>query len=287
MDLAAIRGLGRLNAKQNYGGNCTLELTIGYGCRFMFGFSSGMESNSTAQATLFMTNKPQKPENQPKADERNIVSLDSAYEGASLEDRLYLFWHNYQKVIIGVCAAAAVVLAGWGIINVVQERREARISSEFQAAITIDEKLAFAERTSGHVAAGAAFLEVADHYFGEGDYEASAVYYQRAASNLGELPTAGRAKIGHAVSVALAARENEALQAFEEIGRDPRNYSIVRAEAYYHAATLAVGLGQHATARGHIERVSEYDQSQMWIRRAMGLSQALPDEESDPMVDAS
>jgi tetratricopeptide (TPR) repeat protein len=245
----------------------------------MFGFIGGKDHGFIASATVFMTNKPQKPETQPKADERNIVSLDSDYEGASLEDRLYLIWHNYQKVIIGVCAAAAVVLAGWGIIHVAQERREARIASEYQEAGTIDEKLAFAERTVGHVAAGAAFLEVADHYFSEGGYDTAAAHYLRAANDLGDLPTAGRAKIGHAVSLAMSGRESEALTAFEGVGRDAGNYSIVRAEAYYHAATLAIGLGQPATARSYIERVNEYDQSQMWSRRAMGLSQALPDEE--------
>lgn len=226
-----------------------------------------------------MTKKSDQPENQPKADERNIVSLDSAYEGASLEDRVFLFWHKYQKAIIAFCVAAVVLLAGWGIIYVVQETREARIASEFQEAQSIDELRAFAERNSPHTSAGSAFLEVADHYFEEGDYAEAASLYRRAASDLGDLPTAGRAKIGHGISLALAGESAEALTALEEVARDPDNYEIVRAEAYYHAATVAIDLEQYSTARDYIERIGEVDISQMWVGRARGLKQALPEDE--------
>lgn len=226
-----------------------------------------------------MTKKPQQPENQPNSDERNIVSLDSSYEGASLEDRLYLFWHQYHKIIIGLCLVVAVVLAGWGISHVLQERREAQVAAAFQDATTIEEKREFAQRFSPHPAAGTAFLEVADHFFGEGNYEEASAYYTRAAEDLGELPTAGRARIGRGVALALAERPDEALTVLEAVARDPRNYEIIRAEAYYHAATLAIDLGRYSTARQHIEQVFEFDRSQMWSQRAMGLSRVLPEEE--------
>lgn len=223
-----------------------------------------------------MTTKPQSPENQPKADERNIVSLDSSYEGASFEDQLFLFWHNYKKVVIGACVLVALAFAGWGLIRYMQDRREQQIASEFQEAVSMDEITAFAERNSPHPLAGVAYLEVADYHFSNKEYEEAAQYYDLAAQDVGE-ELAGRAKIGHGVSLALAGLEAEALAKLEEIARDPANFSSARAEAYYHAATLAIELEQPETARDHIAKIGELENSQLWASRARGLEQALPE----------
>lgn len=234
-----------------------------------------------------MTQKPQKPENRPPADERNIVEIDPSYEGASFEDRLFLIWHEYKKVILGAIAAIALVLAGWGIITIVQQRQEARIATEFQEAVAMDDIKAFAEKNSPHPLAAVAYLEVADYHFANGDFEEAARYYDLAARDFGDAPPAGRAKIGQGVSMAQAGQEAEALSHFEQVAGDPGNYSVIRAEAYYHAATLAMEAGQTDTAHDYIERVSEIDRSQMWTSRAFGLRQALPERTADEEDSAS
>lgn len=228
-----------------------------------------------------MTNKPSQPEDQPKADERNIVAVDPSYEGASLEDQLFLFWHNYRKVILIVCALAVLALAGWAILTWVQERREARINEEFQQATSMDELKAFADRNAPHELAGVAYLRAADYHFENGEFGDAASFYEQAATHLEDPALEGRASIGRGVALALADQQNEALNHFEAVARNSDNFGAIRAEAHYHAAGLAVELDQISTAHDHIERVLELDRSQMWSARAMGLRRTLPDPEEE------
>jgi tetratricopeptide (TPR) repeat protein len=224
-----------------------------------------------------MTNKPSKPENQPApADERNIVSLDSNYEGASLEDQVFLFWHKYKNIIIAIVVVAVLALIGWGLITYMQDRREGRIRGEYQLAVSIDELKAFAERNSGHELAGVASLRAADYHFENGEFAEAAGLYQRAINDLDTAALRGRAQIGRGVALALAGQANDALNHFEEIARNPDNLAAIRSEAHYHSASLSVEAGRIDAARTHIERVMELDQSRIWASRAMGLQQALP-----------
>src|SRR5690625_2077893 len=131
-----------------------------------------------------MTTKPQSSANQPAADDRNIVSLDSSYEGASFEDRVFLLWHNFKGIIIGICLLAVLALVGWGLIEYMQAKREAGIAAAFQEAVSTDEITAFAEAHAPHPLAGAAFLEVADYHFENKDYAEAAGFYERAAEIL-------------------------------------------------------------------------------------------------------
>lgn len=228
-----------------------------------------------------MTTKPQPSEKQPKADDRNIVALDSSYEGASFEDRIFLFWHNYQKIILGACVVAVLALIGWGLITLMEQRREAQVAAEYQEAVSMDEITAFAERNAPHALAGAAFLEVADYHFANSEYSEAASYYGRAAAILPPV-LSGRAKIGHGISLANAGEGDAALAHFEQTGADQSNFAVTRAEAYYYAAGLAIELDQPETARDHIARVVELDESQMWASRALGLEQALPELPEEP-----
>lgn len=230
-----------------------------------------------------MTNKPSQPEDQPPADERNIVALDSSYEGASLEDQIFLFWHNYKNIILAVCVVAILALAGWGILTVVQERREAAIQAAYQEAVSIDELRAFADEHSPHSLAGAAYLRVADYHFENEEYAEAAEFYERASADLENPAAAGRSQVGRGVALALAGQENEALAHLEEVARNPDHLSAIRTEAHYHAASLAIELGQTELARNHLDQVMELDRSQMWASRAMRLQQSLPPPAPEPV----
>lgn len=238
-----------------------------------------------------MTNKSSQPENQPKADDRNIVSLDSSYEGANLEDKLFLFWHNYKSIIVGVTAVAVLALAGWGILSVLQSGREARIQSEYQQAVTSGELVPFAEKNVPHELAGVAYLQAADKRFEEKAFTEAAELYGKAAENLDDAAFVGRAQVGRGVALALTGDQEAALVHLEEVARDAGNLGATRAEAHYHAASLAVELEQYDVARTHIDEVMQLDRSQIWASRAMSLQRSLPAEapaaETEPAAEAA
>jgi len=87
---------------------------------------------------------------------------------------------------------------------------------------------------------------------------------------------AGRAKIGRGIALAYAGEESAALAEMEKTAEDSSLFRSTRAEAYYHAATLAFDLGQSEEVRSLIEKIAEFDDSQMWVNRARGIEQALP-----------
>ena len=223
-----------------------------------------------------MTTKSQSSENHPKGDDRNIVSLDSSYEGASFEDRVFLFWNKYQNIIVGICIVAVLALIGWALIEFMQGRREAGIAAEYQEAVSTAEITAFAERNAPHPLAGAAFLEVADYHFENNDFSEAAQYYGKAGEILPPV-VAGRAKIGQGISLAQLDDKAAALAHMERIAADTSLFRATRAEAYYYAATLAIELGQFDDARDFIGRIPELDDSQMWVSRSRSLEQALPE----------
>ncbi len=217
---------------------------------------------------------------QPPADERNIVAVGSDYEGATFEDRVYLLWNQYGRLVIAAIVAVVLFTCGWLFIGWFQERQEGTIAEAYRQAVGMDDKLAFAESHSGHVLAGVALLEVAQHHYEEGDFARAADLFGQAAASLGNAPTAGRAKIGRGISLALAGETEEALNHLEDVSESTANYQSDRVEAAFHAALLAYELGRHDTARRLLDRVSELDVTQAWAGRAMRIERRLPAEES-------
>lgn len=257
----------------------------------MFGFIDGESLPRRRLAPRhpdsLMTKKPQQPEPQPNADDRNIVPLDSSYEGGTLEDRLFLFWTENRRLIVAVSMATVVVLLGWGLLAMLQNRREARIATEYQEATTMEDKLAFAERAAPHSMAGAALLEVADHQFSEGNYEEAAATYSKAVENLVGLPLAGRASVGRGIALARADQKEAALAHLEQVAANAGFYDNIRGEAHYHAAALAMDLGRPEVARRHIEEIQQLASAPLWAGRAISLSRSLPEEEPAPAPTAA
>ena len=226
-----------------------------------------------------MTNKSSKPANQPPADDRNIVPVDSSYEGANLEDQLFLFWHKFKTIIVACAVLGVLILAGWGILSVFQESQEARIQEEYQQAVISGEFIPFAEKTGSHPLAGLAYLQAADEKFEAEEYAEAATLYENAAGSLEDQAFNGRARIGKGVALALDGKQEEALAHLEEVARDGGNLGITRAEAHYHAASIATELNRPDVARTHIEEAMKLDRSQIWAGRAMALQQSLPKQE--------
>lgn len=229
-----------------------------------------------------MTNKSSQPANQPSADERNIVPVDSSYEGANLEDQLFLFWHKYKSIIVACAVIVALILAGWGVLSVFQDRREVRIQEEYQQTMISGEFIPFAEKNAPHPLAGLAYLQAADKKFEEENFAQSATLYGKAADSLKDQAFNGRARIGKGVALSLGGEQEQALAQLEEVARDGGTLGITRAEAHYHVASIATELNRPELALTHIEEVMKLDRSQVWAGRAMALQQSLPKPEVAP-----
>ena len=226
--------------------------------------------------TFMNKKKPSQKEPQIAGDDRNIVAVDEAYKEASLEDKLYLFWEKYSSWIVAGIVAIFVGLILYFALEYLAERREASIQAEYAAAGTIEEKSAFAHDYSGHLLAGTAALEVADHRFEEEAYEAAAEYYALAAESLGRHVLQGRARLGEAMALIMLDRLDEAATVLSDLSADQEALLALRMEAAYNLAALAFERGDYDKVRETAAFVEEEDLMGFWSGRVTRLVDDIP-----------
>ncbi len=220
--------------------------------------------------------KTSEPEKQIEADERNIVAVDEAYKEAGFEDRMYLFWHKYSSVIIGLIVAVFAGLILYFAVLFLAERREASIRNQYSEAETPEQKVAFAREHTGHRLAGTAALEVADRRFNEEEYEEAAELYALARESLGGHPLAGRAGLGEAVAYVMQGRSDDAERALGALVEDEGVLQAVRMEAAYNLALLAFENEDYDRVRNLADRIGEEDMMGLWSGRAQSLVDDIP-----------
>jgi hypothetical protein len=224
-----------------------------------------------------MKNKtPSEKGKQIAGDDRNIVAVDEAYKEAGFEDRLYLIWEKYSSWIVSAIIAVFVGLILFFALEYLAERREAAIQGEYAAAVTIEEKAAFAREHAGHRLAGTAALEVADSFFAEEAYQEAVENYRLAADSLGRHVLNGRARLGEAMSLIMLERREEAEPVLSRLAADQDVLLAIRMEAYYSLASLAFERGDYDRVVELADLIEAEDMMGFWSGRVGMLLDEIP-----------
>lgn len=216
---------------------------------------------------------PAKPSS--KADDRNVVPADGG-PGASLEDRLFLFWKNYRTAIYGAIAVVLLVIVGREAWQVYVARREASIQTAFGLAESAEAKRAFARENAGHRLAGLALLAAADDAYAQADYARAGREYAEARSLLENPILSGRAQLGEAMSSLQGGDMAKGKSMLQALLDDANNASALRLEAGYQLAASAVAEGNHDVARATLEKLQPLVTSADWNYRLMDLAERIP-----------
>lgn len=209
-------------------------------------------------------------------DDRNIVAAGTAGAGASFEERVQAFWHNYRRFILLLVIMGLAVIVGREMVQYMWKVRERRTVEAYAAADNSDKLKAFAAKHESHALAGFALLRLADEAYGARNYSEAAATYEKAVASLKEPAMATRARIGAAISHALGGDRAKGEAALKALADDMGILAGQRTEARYHLAALALGDGRVDEARTALDEIMQTDLTGMWGQRAYMLRSSLP-----------
>ena len=190
--------------------------------------------------------------------------------------QVHAFWGRNRQYIIGTAVAVMLVVIGregWDYFN---SQREQSIRAEFaRAGDTPDKLAAFAVEYASHPLAGVAWLRLADTQYAAHDFKSAAASYQHAAGGLTENALKSRARLGAAMSLIVGGDVAGGEAALKPLTEDESADKIIRAEACYHAATLAKDAGRSDDVRRLTDLVTRIDPTSPWAQRAFALRASL------------
>jgi hypothetical protein len=179
------------------------------------------------------------------SDERNLMEADSPSSLAPEEQVMY-FLEKYKWLIIAILLGGSIAFfyqyfGGWW-----SDRQAQALAATDAAAVTTEEKIAFAAQNPRSPLAGVALMEAARAQFEAGGFGESASTYRQAARALEGNPLGFRAQIAVGVSLARDDRGAEALSYLQALILQSGIPASLQAEAAFYAAVIAHTLGNSA-----------------------------------------
>lgn len=224
-------------------------------------------------------------QSKPAGDDRNLVPVNET-TALSFEDKVSVFWQNNRTLVLGVCIAVIVMIAGKGAWDYIGRQRELDVQREYAAAKTPEQLKAFAESHAGHTLGAIAQLRMADDAYKAGKAADAVAAYDKAINALAGGPLAARAKVGRAMAKVQAGKASEGMSELKQLADDAKQLKPVRAEATYHLASLAAEAGNAAEVQKLSDQLMQIDPSSPWASRAMSLRSTLPAPAAAPAAGA-
>lgn len=210
---------------------------------------------------------PQTPGNAPASE---------APVAPNFEETLRKFWQKNSKAIYFACATAFVVIIAKGGLEYFRAQKEKDIAADYAAASTSEKLRSFASQHPDHLLGAAATLRLADEAYSAAKYTDAMASYQKAASVFKTGPFGARALLGAAISKVLSGQTADGEISLKQLADDASQLKVIRAEAAYHLATIAMEAGRTDDAVKYFDLVSTLDPAGTWSRRAMMHRASLP-----------
>ncbi len=187
------------------------------------------------------------------------------------DESLRQAWVRHGKLIYIACVlvvAAILAKGGWDYLVI---HKELEIRKDFALCTTPESFRAFAANHPGHILAGVAELRVSDDVYASGHFADAAPGYEKAAADLPPGPFQARARMGHAMALAMSGKGTEAEAALRQLFDDAAELKTIRCEAGYHIATLAAAAGRAGDVQKIAEQLMQIDASSPFAERAFAL----------------
>ncbi len=224
-------------------------------------------------------------------DDRNLVLVDDDFQDADFEDKVWLFWKRHGKKTIATAVVVFFAILGAIIYTQGKKIHEANLQEEYAAATTPEARRAFAEAHRSDPMSGTAFYGLANELLKDGKFEEAAKDYAAAAEVFGALSddafvlARDNAKIGEAISLSKAGKAAEAKELFKALAGTLKTESVVRGQAMYNLAVLALAEDDIAGARAWLDEMDRSLPAQsFWITEKRGLIAMEPRLVAEPEV---
>ena len=176
---------------------------------------------------------------------------------------MFVFWKKYKTTVIAACVLIVLAILGRAGWDYYQAEREAGIRESFAAADTKAALLAFSGEHPDHALGAVARLNAGDEFYRDGDFATAGNLYAEAADMLEDRTLADRARLGQGMAAMKAGDTSEAETLLRALGDDPLASEGLRAEGWYHLASMAHGAGRHIHGPGsaHADRHHRADRN--------------------------
>ena len=194
---------------------------------------------------------------------------------ADLEERFNDFWKNNGTGIFGGIALGAAIVIGVQLFQYFGEKKEEGLREAFAMAVSIEEKLSFAEDNGDHQLAGLARLQVADARFAEGLFSEAADLYADSAKVFEDATLVSRSILGQGASLLQSGEVDSGRAVLQAVALDSSALDQTRGEAAYHLAVSHWEAGEKDKAIEMTDVILQLDSAPFWTYRANSLRERL------------
>ncbi len=213
-------------------------------------------------------------------DDRNIVSIDQAFQEADVEDKVWLFWERNKGTLIGGSLLAIIAVLGVEGYRYSQRQAEINLQKDYQQAVTETELASFGNAHAAKPLGAFALLEAADDKYEVGDFSEAASLYGQSAVNLIGTPFYGRALLGEAMALIKSGQADTGASKLSQLADDSGALDATRAEAAFNLSLLALAQGNYPEANQWVEKVHTLSADSLWDQRAQSLADNTPELEA-------
>lgn len=202
----------------------------------------------------------------------NPTSGQAAPAEPGLDVTAQAFWEKNRTLILVVLGAALLAIIGREGWQYLAHQRDLGVQADYAKVSDRPEQLAaFAAAHGDHPLGGVALLRLADARYAAGDFRQAGENYKKALATLKQPALLGRARVGAAVSQVSGGDTAGGETALKSISTDTTLPKNIRAEAYYHLATLAKDAGNTAEVTRLVAEIGKVDPVSVWAQRATSL----------------
>ncbi len=209
--------------------------------------------------------------------ETAVLTTEELAGTLDFDERMWLLWDK-NKSNITLCLVA--VFIGFIAIGIFDMMRKNEIEMTQKAYLTAVKNGTLAMFTIDHPQSplsGLTWLNEADTFYKEGNFEKAAVSYQKASENLKDNPLGLRARIGYGMTLYKQGNLPSARNAITTVATSEKASQTARAEAHYLLAEFALTLNEWDNASKHLNAIAGLAYAGTWIMRSEMLKMNVPE----------
>lgn len=205
-------------------------------------------------------------------DHSSKEALSDIFKEESFEGRVHDLWSKYRSYIqIGIITLIAAVI-GVQAVKIFQDYQVSRLQKQFLIAKTEGKEEDFAMKYPREPLAGLVWLNMGDKSFEEKDFQNALIYYTNAQKAFKETAIKGRARIGAAMANLMNNNSAQGISELIAIANDKSIKEVLRAEAFYQLAVLALEKDNVSESVNYLKKISALPNSGFWAQKATFLS---------------
>ena len=201
--------------------------------------------------------------------------LDEALAASDLDDQLVVFWNRYKNQVVLLLLVALATIVGVQVAKWWSAKSMGDRSAAYSIATTEAEKEAFADKNSRRNIGGAAYLELADMAYSDGEFSKAAGLYEKAFQALDLILLKQRSHLGLALANLQAGNTEDAVESLQAAANNGDYLDAAKAEALYHLSVIEWEKANFASMLDYHDQIDRLGNPGLWQSKAQALQRTV------------